>query len=413
MSPSSGVLPRARLALTLLAAAGTTVIVAAGLAPTAQAATSRPAIPTGLRASSSSAGTYLVWTRGAVSGYAVEQATNGRFVGARTYRIGWNESSFTPAGLAKGHPYYFRVRAFRGTSWSGWSAAVSVTPRNSMQLVRVMTYNSLAASYDYRREGSGRIASISSRLPVQVYLIKKSTADAIAVQEASSCLIHYKSKPCWRQIDSLRYHLGSNYGLANTDAGPRGRYAANYIVYKKSVLSAVGAGGNWWISNTATAAYQVLRANATGAKFLLVSVHLSAPRGHSYDVQRGNETASVVRQAKAYASRMHVTSVVYGGDFNTYLGEWHTYNTSGYTMLVSRLNDALTVAPALSNLQYNSFNGYYRTAPRGGHTLDHIYASDGVALTSLWQLLRLSHGQFYGTIPSDHNPLTSYVQIPY
>lgn len=412
MPPRSPVSARSRRILVPLLTVGLALATAAALAPTAGATTSRPAVPTGFGATVASSGTSLHWTRRAVSSYAIEQATTSSFRGARTYRVRWNAGSFTPFGMTRGRTYYFRIGALQGSAWSGWSKAIAVRPATAMQLVRVMTYNTLAASFDYRREGDGRVAGWYSRRPGQVYLIKASNADAIAIQEGSSCLIHYKSKPCWREVDSLRLQLGSGYGLANTDSGPKGRYSGEYIIYKKSVLTPRGSGGNWGLGGAISAAYQVLQARS-GARFLLVSVHLASPRGRTYDAARGNETLSLLRQASAYAHRVGVTSIVYGGDFNTYLGEWRTNNVSGATMLNYRVSDAVTVAPAMYNMSYNSFNSYYRKPPRSGHSLDHIYATNGVALTTAGQLLRLSHGKFYGTIPSDHNPVDSYVDIPY
>jgi hypothetical protein len=403
---------RARTRVLAPVVVAATALVSAAVTSPASAAT-RPATPSGLHAVASSAGTYLQWTRSSVTGYVIQQATTTSFSGARTYRVRWSAGTFTPYGLTRGHTYYFRIRAYRGSAYSGWSGAVSARPARSMQLVRVMTYNSLASSFDGKREGSGRIAGWGSRMPKQVGLLRSANADAIAVQEASTCLIHYKSKPCWRQIDSLRLHLGSAYGLANTDSGPKGRYAANYILYKKSVLSPVGNGGNWATGDNTAAAYQVLRARATGARLLFVSVHLIAPRGASADAKRGNETRSVLRQAQAYAARTKVSSIVYGGDFNTYLGEWRTNDVSGSVLLGAGVSDGITVAQSVYRAKYDSYNRYYRTAPHGGHSLDHVYASRGVAMTMWSEVLQLSRGKFVGAIPSDHNPVVSYVHIPY
>lgn len=415
MSPLPAVPARRRTRRILLSTllAGACVTAAAVVTAPAATAAARPAVPTGLHASAGAAGTYLTWHRGSVSSYSIEVATNSSFRGGHSYLVRWNAGSFTPTSLARGRTYWFRIGAHRGSSWSGWSRAVSARPTVSLQGVRVMTYNSLSNAFANHREGSGRIAPWGKRMPGQVSLLRQYGADAIAVQEASHCLIHYRTKPCWRQVDSLKLHLGSAYGLANTDRGPKGRYADDYILYRKATVQPVWTGGNWSTGDGTYSSYQVLQVKRTGARFLFVSVHLTAPRGAKNDAKRGRETKSLLGQAQAYARQAHVSSIVYGGDYNTYLGEWRTYNYSGTVLLGARMSDGITVARSRYYAQYNSFNGYFRKAPTGGHSLDHIYATSGVALLSWGEIVRLNHGKFVGTIPSDHNPVYSYIQVPY
>ena len=78
-----------------------------------------------------------------------------------------------------------------------------------------------------------------------------------------------------------------------------------------------GGGGRY-------AAYQVFRVDQTGATVLFVSTHLASPRGHEWNVVRGDETRNMIHQATAYATTMGVGPIVYTGDFNSYPHEFAT-----------------------------------------------------------------------------------------
>jgi exonuclease III len=71
------------------------------------------------------------------------------------------------------------------------------------------------------------------------------------------------------------------------------------------------------------------------------------------------------------------------------------------------------VAQTRTNAQYNTANGYQTTPMEDGYRLDYLFVTPGVAVTHWGQLLDLSHGQFVGPIPSDHNPVVADMLIPY
>jgi hypothetical protein len=236
----------------------------------------------------------------------------------------------------------------------------------------------------------------------------------VGIQEGGACLIHYKNRACWRQVDSLAHNLGRGYVNDNTDSKPSlNRYTGNYILYQRSRLATVGAGGHWAVGNGHFAAYQVFRTKSTGAKFLFVTTHLAANQGAAFDRQRAANTNSMIRQAKALARSAGVASVVYSGDFNSYPHRYRYSDTTGAAMSAAGTSDAIQVAQQTSNAQYNSINQYFRTPPRNSGSADHIYVSPGVGVQSWREMLKLSRGKFVGTIPSDHNPVYAWINLPY
>jgi endonuclease/exonuclease/phosphatase family metal-dependent hydrolase len=389
------------------------------LSSTFPAAYLRPAAPTSPRALSGSSGTFLTWRSGPATGSIVEQATDSSFRhGLRKYRVRGPERIFTPYGLTKGTTYYFRVRSMNAVTSSTESPTVSTTVGSGESPLRVTTYNSLDASFDGQMHPGGRSAPFSQRRPGQLALLKRSNADVIGIQEGNSCLKRIKGKQCYRQIDSLARGLRSDYKLANTvasSAGPNA-YAGNYILYKPSTVTPVGAGGNWLIgpnNEERFATYQLFRTKSTGATFLFVTTHLMAPRGAKWDALRGSETESMIRQTRAYADQVGVSAILYTGDFNSYRNEWHVDDVTGSDMLAAGIPDGIDVAQSLTNAKYDSVNALYRVAKKGHGSYDHVYATGGIGVRSWGELLNLSHGRFVGTIPSDHNPVVSTVEIPY
>ncbi len=75
----------------------------------------RPAVPSGLKVTSSPNGTYLTWNSGAATGFSVGQATNSSMSqNRRDYSLSGPVHQFTPYGLKRGTTYYFKVRAMNG-----------------------------------------------------------------------------------------------------------------------------------------------------------------------------------------------------------------------------------------------------------------------------------------------------------
>jgi hypothetical protein len=403
--------------------AGGTAIAGLLLVP-ASAATSRPAAPTSLSVVTSGPGHYLAWHRAAATTFVIQQATNGRFTqGVRHYTMRAPSHVFTPYDLVRGTTYYFRVRAVINGSTSAPSNRVSFTETGAASTVRVAAYNSLSATFDKSPDNQhpgGIAAPFSQRRDPQLALLSGNHPDVIGVEEGAACLHSVPHTTCYRQIDSLADGLGSNYTLADTYTtnGSTNRYTSNYIIFGKTVTP-LAKGGSWVITpssggvNPAYAAYQAFRVVSSRAKFLFVDTHLASARSSSADQARGIETENMLRQAKAYAARLGVTSIIYVGDFNSYVGAWQVNDITGKDMRAAGIPDGIAVAQHRVRAKYDSINSIFRTARNGHGSADHIYATGGVGVKTWGELLNLDRGQFVGVIPSDHNPIYAVVTLPY
>jgi hypothetical protein len=380
----------------------------------------RPKTPTALRSVTSPSGTYLTWRSPSVSGYAIEQATNQSFTqGVRTYRTRGPMTTFTPFGLADGTTYYFRVRGVNTSRMSKPSPTLSTTVDTRESEVRVLAYNSLDASFDGERHPGGVSAPFSKRRPGQLALLKRSNAAVIGIEEGNSCIVKRPHKPCYMQVQSLEAGLKAKYKLDNTDASSAGvdRYNGYYILYNPKVVTPVGGGGHWLIGPEGNldrfASHQIFRINATGAKFVFIDTHLLATAGSNGDRIRGSETKSLIKQARAYSTRVGIKALIYAGDFNSYRNEWHVNDLTGKAMRAAGIPDGIDVAQTRKDAKYDSVNALYRVAKKGHGSFDHIYAAPGVGVRTWGELLHLHDGRFVGTIPSDHNPVYANVEIPY
>jgi hypothetical protein len=399
----------------------------AGLALTlpAGAATSRVAAPTNLRVVGSGLATHLAWKPAAPSDFRVQQATDAGFtLGLKTYKVREPGKAFTPYGLGTGGTYYFRVRALVDGKYSKYSNAVSYTATWTTSTVKVLSYNSMSASLDGERHPGGTSKPFSERRANQLYLLNKSNAAVIGIQEAGSCIAKPHGVPCTRQIDSLADGLKPRYTLAERDYTACGkcfnRYTADYILYDPNLVEPVpGTYEDTWNvgpsgKQARYAAYQLFQVVGTRAKFLFISTHILSNRGSNYDQIREQETKSLVSQAEAYANREGVTSIFYAGDFNSYYKEYGLKDLTGTYMRNHGVPDGIDVAQKYVNAKYDSVNELY-SRPRKGHgSIDHIYATGGIGVQKWGELLRLkSNGTFVQPIPSDHNPIYMVATIPF
>ncbi len=379
-----------------------------------------PATPTAVTVGGSAGhGSWITWTANA-GGFVVEQATDSAFtIGAHSYSLRGTVNQFTPYGLTDGARYYLRVRGNNYGTLSGWSSAVSTVAASHEQAVRVGTYNVVENFLDGTVENGNTISPWSDRVTGVTASIKSSGASVVGVQEAAGWVgaqCAYRQLGT-RQIDDLVTHLGSPWALAQTEVRPclpGWARTGVYITYDSSKFSAVNAGGQWNIGTSTYprwAVYQQLRSTSTGAQLLFVTPHLVVGNSTSLDLDRQTETTTMVADAKAYAAAHGDPAVVYAGDFNSH--ELHPLDGPAVVMSAAKAADGLLSAQSLVNQQYNSANGYMRTPPVDGHSIDHVYAAPGVGVHS-WQLvMALTSGSFVGTIPSDHNLLVADLSYPY
>lgn len=370
----------------------------------------RPEVPSALHAVSTNAKTFITWNAAAATGFQVEQSTDPSMrTNTKTYTVRGRQTQFTPYGLQAGRMYYFRVRAMNDATPSAYSPTTSAKAQNRMTGVKVMTYNIKEARFDGTMEGGNRVAPWSTaRKAAAVKLIQRASPDVIGVQEGADLIGHH------RQVDTLRAALGGAYGLARTEippGQPGTRRTGVYILYKKATFKAVGKGGHWSLGGKRSAAHQVLRSRRTGAEFIFVSTHLWHAGARAGDMQRKAETKRLVKLGHAAAARRGIP-IVYSGDFNSDPFKKHAFNAPAEVMTQHHISDAFNVAQARDNASYNTANGYRTRPPRDGARIDYVYAPEGVGVGSWRMIMRLRHGKFVGTIPSDHNPVVVTLSVP-
>jgi endonuclease/exonuclease/phosphatase family metal-dependent hydrolase len=394
----------------------------------------KPSAPAGFTADTparAALGAYLAWSpENTENGFLVTRATNAAMTSnVVTSSITGPDDQFSPAGLTKGSTYFFRVQARNLSTLSDPSPEVHVTATATQSPITVMTYNVIEDAADGTEEGGQTIAPWSARVPVVAANIERVKPDVLAVEEAAGWVGQPQGYGGTRQVDSLLKHL-PGYALARTEVPPteHGYYRyGNYILYKSATINALGplvTPGHPDViqtGNSRTAAWQLLRVKATGARFLVFAPHTlptvtTDPKTRAtYDTDRENETKVMLAFA-AKIEGVYGVRAIYAGDFNSDDNSaLHAFNGPSIAMgsVTYRDSDARDIAPVLSDAQYNSYNGYERTPPASGDYIDHIYVSPGIAVLSWGMVVNVDKdGQFVGTIGSDHNPVYAKVTIP-
>lgn len=373
----------------------------------------RPAVPTGLVAK----GSYLLWGAGRATGFTIEQATDSAMTAnVHTHTIRGEAHQYTPYGVTHGSTYYFRVRAVNQSTPSAYTPAVPMTLPTQQQSVKVMTYNILKNTSDLTTEMGNLISPWSQRRPAAAALIKSIDPDVVGVQEGNNWV---GTRPGTRQVDSLNSELrsvGANYALAATEITyPNFGWnrTGDYILYKPSVYRAYAAAGHFSIGDGRWGAYQPLQNIASGARFLFVCTHLIAGAGRAADMTREAEAQRLVQQASSKAATLGVP-VVYAGDFNSnQVTKQHPVDGPGIVMRNAHLNDARLISPIRHLEQYDSMNQYRRRPYAYYIYIDYLFAGPGAAVTAWGTALRLSAGDFVGTIPSDHNAVYATIRYSY
>ena len=203
------------------------------------------------------------------------------------------------------------------------------------------------------------------------------------------------------------------YSLARTETPPtEAGYmrTGNYILYRRSSVTPVGAGGHFQVKPTSVSsytAYQMFR-TTTGAELLFTSSHLFTGNGRSGDDIRMAQTQSLIPQSTAQA---------------------------GVTRSSTPVTSTATI-PLQPRLQRASESDGGR--PRRGRPQRHRHAvqqpvQQRQPVPPLSGQGRLRHrlhvrharcrgplvgpadevsgGKFVGTIPSDHNPVWAWIAV--
>ena len=258
-------------------------------------------------------------------------------------------------------------------------------------------------------EGGQRIAPWSARRAGVAALIRAARPDVVAVEEAAAWVGPVQGHGGARQIDDLR-RLLPGYALAATETPPSkpGYFRTGvYILYRSAYLHPVGTGGHWNVGYTRWAAYQTFQAT-TGARFLFTATHLLLGSGRANDDRRATETANLITLATRQARGL---PIVYGGDWNSDTARSHAYDAPSVVMHSHHDVNTRYAARKRYNERWDSANQNMRKPIAAGQSIDGIYASPGVAVSSWSVLLHLHNGAFVGTIPSDHNPVLAALTI--
>jgi endonuclease/exonuclease/phosphatase family metal-dependent hydrolase len=376
----------------------------------------RPPTPTLRVVNGETSGLALVWSGPSASRYVVIQAEDPTMTeGRRAVSLDARLREYTPLDLVPGQQYWFQVQAYNGPTASLPSATAAATATAAGVTVRTMTYNLLRAQKDGLVASGNKIAPWSERKLAAAALIRRTDPDILTVQEASDWAGAVKGP---RMVDDLRSTLGtSTWSLARTEVPPtEAAYfrTGRYILYKTAVFSAVGEGGHWHLGNDRYAAYQILQHRSTGARVLVLSVHLEfGTYSRAKDVLRQEQTKVLLGKVRSYLANQPMP-VLYLGDFNSHEGsKTHSFDGPGTVLRPAHMTDSDEVAPVTVNRTLNSANKYARLAPRGSAHVDHVYVSPGVGVRRFEVVANLTGGRFVGVIPSDHNPLAVDLVLPY
>jgi endonuclease/exonuclease/phosphatase family metal-dependent hydrolase len=252
-------------------------------------------------------------------------------------------------------------------------------------------------------------------------MIKKADPDMVVINEAND----WDGDPPHRQIDTLAARLRGSYDLADADFTIN-RYhprTGNYILYRTNMFRPLyqdnGKAHYWTVfhnNNDNMAMYQAFVDVQTGARFLVVAVHLvHGPNNAKSDADRRAETQHLlahVHNLQARDARYADLPVILGGDFNSFAGHNpHNFDSPGDLLRRAHLTDSLMAAQRRTNTKFGSVNGYTPKPSHTGRIIDHFYGSAGVAFRTWTQVMNLRHGRWAGTIPSDHNPVLTGISI--
>ena len=118
-----------------------------------------PAAPSGLTAAASGNGQVtLHWSPnlGGTDGYKIERSVSGGGFQEIPVTIGGTATSFTDTGLLGGTAFSYRIRAFNGGGFSGYSNVASVTLQPSLQSVSLELELGAGRPHGYRYRDAGR-----------------------------------------------------------------------------------------------------------------------------------------------------------------------------------------------------------------------------------------------------------------
>ncbi|WP_370615702.1 endonuclease/exonuclease/phosphatase family protein [Mumia qirimensis] len=161
--------------------------------------------------------------------------------------------------------------------------------------------------------------------------------------------------------------------------------------------------------------YQLLTEKATGARFLVASVHLATGATRAMDLRRYRQTRNLINDTLA-VRRAHGAAwpIVWAGDYNSSASRRYTFDAPKRAMRqMAGARDAYAVARTRRNGSYNSANQLRPKPWRTHHHVDHVYVSPGIGVSAFRVVIRLDGKRYRTPFASDHNPIKATLRIPY
>ena len=358
---------------------------------------------------------HVSWrTRGPGVRYKLRYTTN------PDHAVGdWSSDVFpsaggTLAGLRASTKYYFRVRAVdtAGDALSDYSDTWSKTTRGGSRSIVV-------ASYNITKNGSGPARWTDRRIEVADNILAQ-RPDVVMLQEAVPPKVTINGKKIAQYTDILNL-LGSKYNYVTSEYSSGTRLAYDSTRFRVKAKDAVKL--YVYGKQPRYAVWAILQDKVSDERFFALTTHLE-PGGSASKYNKAR-----VKQAKQILARIAAKSkglpVVVSGDMNssranTPNGPYLALSGGGLVDPLGNAQDTYIstsagIAEHRIDLEYNSFNGWGRTAKRASYpvgTRVDYFLTRRMRVAEQRTVVKVdADRQFIGTIPSDHNLITLTVHL--
>jgi endonuclease/exonuclease/phosphatase family metal-dependent hydrolase len=332
----------------------------------------------------------------------------------------WSSADFPSAGgplsgLKAGTKYSFSVRVVdaAGNPLSGYSNTWSGTTVGAGSPAIVVT------SYNIHKTGSGPAWS-ARRIAVRDNILSQQP-DVAMLQEAVPPKVSVNGSKIPQYQDILNL-LGTKYDYA-TSAYSSGTHLAFDSTRFKLGDSGVKKLYKYG-KQPRYAVWAILQDRRTDKRFFALTTHLEpGGRAAKYNRARVKQARQVLALIAKYSRGL---PVVVGGDTNSSRankpnGPYNAFVGGGLVDPLGYAQDTyISTRPGIAehrvDLEYNSYNGFSRTAKRASYpvgTRVDYFVVRGLRVAEQRTVVTVdTNRQFIGTIPSDHNLITLTVHLP-
>jgi endonuclease/exonuclease/phosphatase family metal-dependent hydrolase len=319
------------------------------------------------------------------------------------------------SGLNADATYYFRVRVvdLDGNPLSDYSDTWSkATAAGSPSIV--------VASYNITKTGSG--PAWSSRRKAVAANILSQRPDVVMLQEAVPPKVTDDNGNRIPQYTDILNLLGKKYDYVTSEGSSGTRLAydsTRFVVKSKDAVKLYVYG-----PQPRYAVWAILQDKVDGKQFFALTTHLE-PGGHAskYNKARAKQARQILALIAANSKGL---PVVVAGDTNSSRanvpnGPYLTFTGGGLVDPLGNAKDTyISTNPGIAehrvDLEYNSYNGWSRTAKRPSYpvgTRVDYFVVRGLRVAEQRTVVNVNaNRQFIGTIPSDHNLITLTVHLP-